>query len=142
MTMNENSPLPKYPAFSNFMWASILLCLLGLGGLSILVSNALPTMGPRWLFYFLLMSAVSGVSLPVTYFLNRRFITRPPAEGGVIVREAIWAGIYACIAFWLQQGALFNPVLAVALGLGFVTIEFLLRVRELSLWKPKDAVDE
>jgi hypothetical protein len=142
MIMNEPSPLRKFPAFTTFLWASILLCLLGWGGLAMLVANTLPTMGPRWLFYFLLMCAVSGVSLPVTFFLNRRFMTKPPVDGGVIVREAIWVGIYACVAFWLQQGALFNPVLAIALGIGFVIIEFLLRIRELSLWKPKESVDE
>lgn len=142
MTMNESSPLPKFPPFSTFFWASVLLGLFGWGGLALLVSNTLPTMGPRWLFYFLLVCAVSGLTMPVTFFLNRRFMTKPPAEGGVIVREAIWLGVYACIAFWLQQGGLFNPVMAIALGLGFVIIEFLLRIRELSLWKPKDFVDE
>lgn len=142
MTMNESSLQPKLPPFSTFFWAGVLLCLLGWGGLAVLVSNTWPTMGPRWLFYLLLMCAVSGLVLPVTYFFNRRFITKPPAEGGVIVREALWVGIYACIAFWLQQGALFNPVLAIALALGFVIIEFLLRIRELSLWKPRGTSDE
>jgi hypothetical protein len=140
--MNETKQQPMFPTFSTFMWAGILLCLLGWGGLAVLVSNTLPTMGPRWLFYFFLMCAVSGLMLPVTFFFNRRFMTKPPPESGVIVREAIWVGIYACIGFWLQQAALFNPVLAMALALGFVIIEFLLRIRELSLWKPRETLDE
>ena len=140
--MHETKQQPMFPNFSTFIWAGILLCLLGWGGLAVLVSNTLPTMGPRWLFYFFLMCAVSGLILPVTFFFNRRFMTKPPAESGVIVREAIWVGIYACIGFWLQQGALFNPVLAMALALGFVIIEFLLRIRELSLWKPRETLDE
>jgi len=134
--------MAKFPPFSTFLWASILLNLLGWGGLAVLVSNALPTLGPRWLFYFLLFCAVSGLFLPVTFFLNRRFMSKPPAEGGVIVREAIWVGMYACIALWLQQAALLNGLIAFAVGLGFVMIEFLMRVRELSSWKPGENADD
>lgn len=142
MTMNEPSSQAKFPPFSTFFWAGILLCLLGWGGLAVLISNMLPTMGPRWLFYLLMTCGVSGLVLPATFFFNRRFLTKPPAEGGVIVRQAIWVGVYVCIAFWLQQGGLFNPVLAIALALGFIIIEFLLRIRELSLWKPRETSDD
>ena len=140
--MDETPSTLKFPSFSPFLWASILLALFGWGGLAILVSITVPTMGPRWLFYFLLMCAVSGLGLPLTYFINRRFLTRPPAEGNVIVREAIWIGVYACVVAWLQQGTIFTFVLAVALALGFAIMEILLRIRELSLWKPRDTTDE
>lgn len=140
--MNEPNSTPKFPSFRTFFWASLLLCLFGWGGLAILVANTLPTMGPRWLFYFLLMCGVSGLALPVTFFINRRFLSSPPADEGVIVREAIWFGIYACLALWLRQGNVLNAVLAVALALGFAIIEVLLRVREISLWKPKDSTNE
>jgi hypothetical protein len=130
------------PSFRTFFWASVLLCLFGFGGLAILVVVTLPTMGPRWLFYFFLLCGISGLALPLTFFVNRRFMTKPPADGGVIVREAIWIGIFVCIMIWLQFGGILNPVLALSLALGFIIVEFLLRVREQSLWKPKDTPDE
>lgn len=141
--MNETSaPVNQLPSFRNFFWASVLLSLFGWGGLAILFVITLPTLGPRWLFYFLFMCGVSGVALPVTYFINRRFMTRPPAEGGAIVRESIWVGFYACIMLWMQSGGILNPVMALALAIGFLTVEVLMRIRETSLWKPKGPPNE
>jgi hypothetical protein len=138
--MNEptsSSQSIRFPAFRSFLWASILLFLFGWGGLAILVSTTLPILGPRWLFFFLFMSGLTGVALPVTYFFNRRFISIPPADGSIILRQAMWFGVYGCIIAWLQQGRVLNGVLAIMLALGFAIVELLLRVRELSLWKPK-----
>jgi hypothetical protein len=137
--MSEMKSVVRFPSFRTFFWASLLLCLFGWGGLAILVANTLPTMGPRWLFYFLFMSGVSGLALPVTFFINRRFLSNPPADESVIVREAIWIGFYACLALWLKGGEVLNLVLALALALGFAIVEVLLRVREISLWKPKES---
>lgn len=139
--MNETSSPVRFPAFRTFLWASILLTLFGWGGLAILISTTLPVLGPRWLFFFLLMSGLTGLALPVTYFFNRRFISIPPADGGIILRQAMWFGVYGCIISWLQLGRVLTGVLAIMLALGFAIVEFLLRVRELSLWKPKGPVD-
>jgi hypothetical protein len=141
--MNENPPSssPKFPPFRIFLWAAILLVLFGWGGLAILVSTTLPVLGPRWLFFFLLMSGLTGIALPVAYFFNRRFISIPPADGGIILRQAMWFGVYGCIIAWLQQGRVLTGVLAIMLALGFAIVELLLRVRELSLWKPKGPVN-
>lgn len=119
-----------------------MLSLFGLGGLAVLIATTLPTHGPRWLFFFLLLSALSGLALPVAYFLNLRFQTTPPADGSSVLREAMLVGIYGCIIAWLQLGRVLTTPLAIILGLGFFLIEFLLRVREISLWKPKESVDE
>ena len=138
--MNEPSAVSqsvRFPSFRTFLWASVLLILLGWSGLAILVSTTLPVLGPRWLFFFLFMSGITGLMLPVTFFLNRRFISIPPADGGVILRQAMWFGVYGCIVAWLQQGRVLTGVLAIMLALGFAIVELLLRVRELSLWKPK-----
>lgn len=140
--MNETTSTEIFPSFRIFLWACILLCLFGWGGLAILVVITLPTMGPRWLFYFLLMCGVSGLFLPFTFFINRRFMSKPPADGGVIVREAIWIGIFFCIMIWLRFGGILNPVLVLSLALGFLVVEVLLRIREMSLWKPKDSPNE
>uniref|UniRef100_A0A7C4KH88 Uncharacterized protein n=1 Tax=Anaerolinea thermolimosa TaxID=229919 RepID=A0A7C4KH88_9CHLR len=140
--MSNATEPPSFPPFRTFLWAGILLSLLGWGGLAILIATTLPTLGPRWLFFFLLLSALSGTTLPVAYFVNLRFPTNPPADGGAIIREAVMVGVYVCLLAWLQQGRVLTAPLAVILGLGFFIIEFLLRVREISRWKPREPVDE
>lgn len=136
--MPEETLPPRFPPFRIFFLASLLLALFGWGGLVVLFITTLPTLGPRWLFFFLLTSGVSGLAMPVAYFLNRRFMSKPPADGTVILRQAMWAGIYASLLSWLQQGRVLTIPLAIALLLGFATLEFLLRLRETSLWKPQE----
>lgn len=136
--MVPSSEPVKFPPFKNFMWASILLALLGWGGLAVLIVLTLPTLGPRWLFYFLLVIGLSGLALPVTYFLNLRFLSEPPADGTVICRQAIWFGIYGGLLAWLQRGRVLTAALALVLALCFMLVEALIRVRELSLWTPRE----
>jgi len=136
--MAPTSQPVKFPPFKNFMWASILLALLGWGGLAVLVVLTKPTLGPRWLFYFLLVLGLSGLAMPVTYFMNLRFMSDPPADGAVIGRQAIWFGIYGSLLAWLQRGRVLTAALALVLVLGFMLIEALIRVRELSLWVPRE----
>jgi len=133
---------PSIPPFRTFLWASVLLGLFGWGGLAVLVATTLPTLGPRWLFFFLLLTGLSGTALPVTYFINLRFPSNPPADGAAILREAMFIGIYGCLAFWLQQGRVLTMPLALILALGFFLVEFLIRIREVSRWKPKETADE
>ena len=130
------------PPLSKTILTGVILALFGWMGLTLLVHFTLPTLGPRWLFFFLLMLALSGSALPVVAFLNRRFPGPVPATGAVVVRQAVWVGIYGNVIAWLQLGRVLNPALAFFLAAGFVLIELLLRLREKSLWKPRDATDE
>lgn len=126
------------PSFWIFFWVSVFLCLVGWGGLLYLVLDTLPYLGPRWLFFFFLMLAFTGMALPITYFLNRRFPSMPPAENGVLLRQAMWVGVYACALAWLQLGRVLNSGLVVVLAAGLLLIEILLRLRERSLWIPAE----
>ena len=126
----------KLPSFWIFLWISILLALIGWGGLVYLISETLPYLGQRWLFYVFLVLALSGTAMPVIYFLNRRFPANPPVDGAVVVREAIWVGVYGSLLAWLQLGRVLTPGLAVVLMVGLVLAEFLLRMGEGSVWKP------
>lgn len=96
----------------------------------------LPTVGPRWLFFFLGVLAVTGTALPAIAYLNRRFPTEPPANPSVILRQSIWIGIYIPTLAWLQIGRVLTPALALLLALGLIVIEWLLRLRERSQWNP------
>ena len=124
------------PSVNKFLPASLFLAIIGWGGLIALIFFTLPTVGPRWLFFFLSVLAVTGVALPLVAFLNNRFPSTPPASTGVILRQALWVGIYFPTLAWLQIGRVLAPSLALMLAVGFILIEFLLRLREKSQWKP------
>lgn len=124
------------PSVRTFIPAAIILAILGWGGLYFLLNLTIPTVGPRWLFFFLSVLALTGTTLPVIAFLNQRFPTNPPVNAGVIVREAIWVGIYFPTLAWLQLGQVLTPALSLLLAVGLLAIEVLLRLRERSQWKP------
>lgn len=133
---------PVFPAFRTILLSSVMCLLLGWGGLAILLMTSLPDLRARWLFFFLVVVGVTGAVIPISYLINRRFMTTPPATGTAIVRQATWFGIYAALIAWLQQGRVLTPVLALVLALGFALAEFLFRVREISLWRPKGSPNE
>jgi len=123
------------PRVANFLPASIFLFIIGWGGLIALIVTTLPTVGPRWLFFFLCVLAITGTTLPITAFLNRRFPSTPPPTYMVVVRQALWFAVYASTLIWLQMGRVLNPALAILLAIGLGLIEFLLRLSEKSQWK-------
>ncbi len=123
------------PRVANFLPASIFLFIIGWGGLIALIVTTLPTVGPRWLFFFLCVLAITGTSLPITAFLNHRFPSTPPPTYMVVVRQALWFAVYVSTLIWLQMGRVLNPALAILLAIGLGLIEFLLRLSEKSQWK-------
>ena len=125
------------PPVRIFIPAALILAILGWSGLIYLFYATRPTVGPRWLFFFLSVLAITGTALPVVAFLNRRFPSTPPPTSSVILRQALWVGIYFPTLAWLQIGRVLTPALALLLLLGFVLIEWLLRLRERSQWNPE-----
>ena len=124
------------PSISHFIPAAVFLAVLGWGGLFFLMNYTLPPTGPRWLFFFLSALALTGTSLPVVAFLNRRFQSDPPSTSSVILRQAIWVGIYGPTLAWLQISRVLTPAIALLLLLGLSVVEWLLRLRERSRWNP------
>ena len=124
------------PPVTSFLPAAIFLFIVGWGGLIALVILTLPYVGPRWLFFFLAVLALTGTVLPITAFLNRRFPSTPPVTQGVVVRQALWFAIFGATCAWLQMGRVFTPTLAFLLAIGLALVEFLLRLSEKSQWKP------
>jgi hypothetical protein len=119
-----------------FLPTTILLTVVGWGGLFLLLNSTEPTLWPRWLFFFLIVVGFTGLGLPLVSFLNHRFPSDPPARVQVIVRQALWVGVYASTLAWLQFGRVLNWALAVLVGLAFFAIEWFLRLRERSQWTP------
>jgi len=127
---------PRPSFLRTFLPLAVVLTLIGWVGIWIVISGTLPTLGPRWLFFFLGVIALTGPALPITYYLNQRFPSNPPVDGMVIVRQALWVGVFGSTLTWLQLGRVMTPALALILAGVFVLIEFLLRLFERSRWNP------
>ncbi len=126
----------SYPSFKPILITSLILLGVGIVGLGLLFSLTVPTLGPRWLLFFLTTLVGSGLALPAAYFLNLRFPSNPPAAASVLLREALWVGLYLDLVIWLQFGKVLNFALGALLLLGFALIEFLLRLRERNRFTP------
>lgn len=124
------------PSVRSTLPAALILALIGWGGLMYLLLFTLPTLWPRWLFFFLTVLAITGIFLPIAAFLNLRFSTQPPAGQETILREAALVGIYFATLAWLQLGRVLNLPLIFLLAFGLALIEFLIRLREKSRWEP------
>jgi hypothetical protein len=125
---NSNEYYPFFPVFVT----SLILIGIGLVGLGVLFIFTVPTLGPRWLLYFLVTMLCSGISLPVIYYLHKRFPSNPRVTPVILVREALWFGVYVDIILWLQLGKVLNSALAIFIAVGLILIEFLIRMRERS----------
>ena len=124
------------PSVKSILPAALLLAVSGWCAMFYLVFNTRPTLWPRWLFFFSIVLAITGMVLPLMAFLNRRFPTDPVAGRSVIVREASLAGIYTATLAWLQLGRVLTLGLGFLLAGGLVLVEFLIRLREKGRWDP------
>ncbi len=113
-----------------------MLALLAWPSLFLLVTGTQPTLGPRWLFFFLVVLAVTGTALPFVWVLHRRFDGDLPAAESVLLRQALLVGLYAALSLWLQINRALSLPLALLLALGLAVMEGLLRLLERSTWRP------
>ena len=125
------------PSFRPYLLPTLSLALSGWVGLYFLVSFTLPTLLPRWGFFFLATLALSGTALPIIYFFHRRFDKIFP-ESNIIIRQSLWVGFYGATLAWLQLGKVANLSIAIGLALGLIAIETLIRIREKSQWTPPE----
>ena len=125
------------PSVLSLLPTAIILSVFGWGGLIALLALTQPSGGTRWLFFFTSVLAITGTMLPLIAYLNRRFPSNPPPTQPVIVRQSLWFGIYLPTLAWLQIERVLTPALALLLVIGLIIIEWLLRLRERSQWKPE-----
>ena len=86
--------------------------------------------------------AITGVALPIVYFFHWRFPDEKPAEASVITRQAMWFGVYGATLAWLQLGRLVTVYVILGLAGGLLAIEYFIRLREKSRWKPPAQTDD
>ena len=119
------------------MLTAIVLAAVGWYGLYLVMNNTLPTLGPRWIFFFLWVSATTGTALPFLWLLNKRFRSTAPAPPRVLLRGGIIVGLFASICLWLQLNRMLNLTLALLLGMVLFAIEWLLRLVERNSWRAR-----
>ncbi len=125
------------PDYRSLMVAAGLLILIGWSGLYLLMVSTLPTVGPRWLFFFLLTLASTGTALPFIWYLHRRFPPRRSAPSAVLLREALWVALFAALCVWLQFNRSLSLPLAMLIAAGFLVLEWFLRLLDRNLWSPR-----
>jgi len=123
-------------SFRPYIASSISLFIIGWGSAAFSVFALTPTVWARWLFFFGGTIGLTSLALPATWFLNLRFPFNPPAGVAVIVRQAIWVGVYGALLIWLQQERLVTLWSGLGLATGLVAIEYLVRMRENARWQP------
>ena len=127
--------MKRTPAPSAYIPTTIALLTLGFGGLVVIMNSTDPLLGARWLFFLLVVVAFTGLALPASAWLNYRFPSQPPAPANVIVRQALWFGVYVSVISWLSYGRVINFGLAGLFLIGFSAIEIFIRMWELSKWR-------
>lgn len=127
---------PSSPHVKEVAPAALVLALVGWVGLYWLIDSTLPSLWPRWLFFFLCVLAICGTSLPFVAFFHRRFPSQPPATLHTIVRQSLWISVYITALLWMQIARILTSTIIILVGIGIIAIEWLLRFRERSQWKP------
>ena len=128
--------------FRNYLPSTITLIILGWGGLAAIFFFFLPYDWARWGFFVFGIMALTGTAIPIVYFFNQRFPSDPPAESNVIVRQAIWAGVYFATLAWLQLGRLVTLYVVFGLAAGIIAAEYFIRLREKANWKKPATPDD
>ena len=125
---------PGSSSYRSLMVAAAILACAGWLGLLLLLHTTLPTVGPRWLFFFLWTLAVTGTALPFVWVLHRRF-DPSPVSGRVLLRQSLLVGLLAGTCMWLQINRTLTLPLVLLLAVGIGGVESLVRAVERSTWR-------
>lgn len=124
------TPPPQRFPLSLFI-ASAVLAIAGWVGVVYLATQTIPTTGPRWLFFVAWLIALTGTAVPFVHYLNKRFTHTMPPDS-VMIRQAIWVGIFGASCAWLQLGRALNWASALLLAAALIAIEGFLILRDRS----------
>jgi Mg/Co/Ni transporter MgtE len=74
--------------------------------------------------------AVTGLALPLAYYLNKRFGSSDPSHYLVIFRQSMWVGAWFAFCTWLQMNRSLGWGVALLVAAVLAIFELLLQVRE------------
>lgn len=132
----------KQQTFRDYLPSTLILILVGVGGLVAIILFSPPLVWARWGFYVLGIMALTGISLPIVYFLHLRFPSDPPADSNVLVRQALWVGVFGATLAWLQLGHLVTLYVILGLAGGLIAAEYFIRLREKANRRPSVTSDD
>jgi len=128
--------------FKPFGYSALALALIGWGGLYLVLTFTVPLVWARWGFFVLLLMALTGTALPIVFYLHQRFPETPPADANIIIRQAMWVGVYGATLAWLQLGRLVTLYVILGLAGGLIAAEYFIRIREKASRRPPIIHDE
>ena len=128
--------------FKSFGLSALALTLIGFGGLYVIITQTLPFVPARWAFFVFMFMGLTGIALPIVYFLHKRFPSEPLAESNVIMRQSFWVGVYGSTLAWLQLGKLVTLNVMLVLAGGFIAAEYFIRLREKANRRPPVITDD
>lgn len=129
------------PPFGKIFITALMLSVIGLGGLAFILVSLEPTLWPRWLFYFFLTMAGTGMALPVAYIIQRR-MAKQYVPARVLIREGLLFGIYLDLLAWLQIGRIASNLVVFLLAGGMILLEYFLRMAEKATFRADEYADE
>lgn len=129
-------------SFKSFGLSALALTIIGFGGLYFIITQTLPFVPSRWAFFVFMFMGLTGIALPIVYFLHKRFPSEPPAESNVIMRQSFWVGVYGSTLAWLQLGDLVTLNVMLVLAGGFIAAEYFIRLREKANRRPPMISDD
>ena len=88
-------------------------------------------------FLATVLTAVTGLILPISYLLNRRFATITDRRFGqmatpsllVALRQSMAVGIWVAFCLWLQMNRSFGLAVALLVAAVLILFEFMLQIR-------------
>ncbi len=126
------------PSVQSVLPISLILAVPGWIWLIYLVTQTVPELGNRWMFFVAVVITISGSAIPIIAYLNRIVKPLGSANFEIIIREGIIIGVYAGILLWLNKGQVLSISLALILAVGLFLLELLIRLRNQSEWHPED----
>ena len=129
------------PPFGKIFITALILSSIGLAGLGFILFTLEPTLWPRWLFYFFLTMAGTGIALPVAYIIQRR-VAKQYVPARILIREGLLFGIYLDLLAWLQIGRIASNLVVFLLAGGMILLEIFLRMAEIATFRADEYSDE
>lgn len=80
-------------------------------------------------FLAVIIVSVTGLTLPLAYFLNKRFGQADSQHFLIVLRQAMWVGLWVSFCTWLQMNRTLGWGVALLAAAVFVILEILLQVR-------------
>jgi hypothetical protein len=72
---------------------------------------------------------VSGMALPLVYYLNKRFNDGVPQTFWITFRQSIWVGMWVAFCTWLRMNRALGLAVALLVAAVLILFEILLQVR-------------